>query len=312
MLYAPAALSLKAIVLGDLKVGKSTLLQRWASLIPKQGYRATIDADFVGDFIPITCNISSSNNNNDVVGENTPISVRLKILDTPGRKDFQVVSCPLFRGANFLILVFNSETTFERIVDLLDDFRLNMWGQDGKSKHADSFPVFLIDARFDEICLTPPIAVEKPRWKIKAFARDHNIWATYSLSPMLDSTQRLHAILNDIVGRVLGEVLPDTDEARRCRLLMYARTLLFAPPSSSLSTESIRTVAVYQMALSWIGTEQYALALHQVQFIIQWAQTKETLGQTKEKFLDCVLKSTSSNSPFPFSKQEKQKECLLI
>jgi len=299
MLHSPAALLLKGVILGDSKTGKSTLLQRWFSIEPKHGYRATIDADYVGDFIGLSCN---------------SIAIRLKLLDTPGRKDFQVVSCPLFRGSNFLVLIFNNQSSFERISDLLDDFRLNMWGQDGNSKQAASFPVFLIDADFDEPILSEGVALERPKWNVRKFAMEHNIWATYSLSPALDTNVRLQSILNDIVGRVFGDVLPDTDEAKRCRLLMYARTLLFAPPSSSLASESIRKMAVYQMSLTWIGIDQYGLESHHVQFILKWSQSRETLGLSKERFLECVNQCTTSNSPISFKQHSKQqeKDCKIV
>ncbi|KAL5517544.1 hypothetical protein EMCRGX_G003104 [Ephydatia muelleri] len=81
---------LKVILLGDLGVGKTCLINQYVNKTVPQRYKSTIGADLLSK---------------EVLVDDT--TVRLQIWDTGGQERFQSLGSSLFRGADCCVLVFD-------------------------------------------------------------------------------------------------------------------------------------------------------------------------------------------------------------
>ncbi|KAJ8440992.1 hypothetical protein Cgig2_020021 [Carnegiea gigantea] len=81
---------LKVIILGDVGVGKTSLIHRYVNKKFNNQYKATIGADFVTKELQIDGKL-----------------VNLQIWDTAGQERFQSLGPTFFRGADCCVLVFD-------------------------------------------------------------------------------------------------------------------------------------------------------------------------------------------------------------
>ncbi|CAO2828242.1 unnamed protein product [Amaranthus hypochondriacus] len=98
---------LKVIVLGDIAVGKTSLITRYVHKKFNQQYKATIGADFVTRELQIDGKL-----------------VSLQIWDTAGQERFQSLGPAFFRGADCCVLVYdvNVQKSFEALQTWRDEF----------------------------------------------------------------------------------------------------------------------------------------------------------------------------------------------
>ncbi|KAL2907276.1 Ras-related protein Rab7 [Bienertia sinuspersici] len=98
---------LKVIILGDIAVGKTSLINRYVHQKFNQQYKATIGADFVTRELHIDGKI-----------------VSLQIWDTAGQERFQSLGPAFFRGADCCVLVYdvNVQKSFEALKTWREEF----------------------------------------------------------------------------------------------------------------------------------------------------------------------------------------------
>ncbi|KMT08638.1 hypothetical protein BVRB_6g139150 [Beta vulgaris subsp. vulgaris] len=98
---------LKVIVLGDIAVGKTSLINRYVHKKFNQQYKATIGADFVTRELQIDGRL-----------------VSLQIWDTAGQERFHSLGPAFFRGADCCVLVYdvNVHKSFEALQTWRDEF----------------------------------------------------------------------------------------------------------------------------------------------------------------------------------------------
>ncbi|XP_021725378.1 ras-related protein Rab7-like [Chenopodium quinoa] len=98
---------LKVIVLGDIAVGKTSLITRYVQKKFNQQYKATIGADFVTRELQIDGKL-----------------VSLQIWDTAGQERFHSLGPAFFRGSDCCVLVYdvNDQRSFEALQTWRDEF----------------------------------------------------------------------------------------------------------------------------------------------------------------------------------------------
>eukprot|EP01119_Soliformovum_irregulare_P019917 TRINITY_DN6397_c0_g1_i2.p1 TRINITY_DN6397_c0_g1~~TRINITY_DN6397_c0_g1_i2.p1 ORF type:complete len:220 (+),score=42.84 TRINITY_DN6397_c0_g1_i2:837-1496(+) len=123
---------LKAIILGDSGVGKTSLLERYITNKFSLLYKATIGADFMTKEVEL----SQSK------------VVTLQLWDTAGQERFQSLGTSFYRGADACILVFDvtSKETFEDLKLWRNEF-VNQAGI--HPSEAESFPFVVLGNKVD-------------------------------------------------------------------------------------------------------------------------------------------------------------------
>lgn len=98
---------LKVIVLGDVAVGKTSLINRYVHKKFNQQYKATIGADFVTRELQVDGKL-----------------VTLQIWDTAGQERFHSLGPAFFRGADCCVLVYdvNVQKSFEALQNWREEF----------------------------------------------------------------------------------------------------------------------------------------------------------------------------------------------
>lgn len=93
---------LKIIILGDMNVGKTSIMKKYVNNQFSETYKATIGADF------LTKNITLDNDN-----------FILQIWDTAGQERFQSLGTAFYRGTDICILVYDS-TNLDSLYNLIN------------------------------------------------------------------------------------------------------------------------------------------------------------------------------------------------
>ncbi|KAL3856537.1 hypothetical protein ACJMK2_011283 [Sinanodonta woodiana] len=96
----------KAVLVGDVSVGKTALVNRFCHEVFEKDYKATIGVDFeVEKFSVLACPFT------------------LQIWDTAGQERFKCIAASYYRGANVVIVVFDlsDESSITNLVRWMDD-----------------------------------------------------------------------------------------------------------------------------------------------------------------------------------------------
>lgn len=101
-MYVHDAAVVKVIVIGEGRVGKSSMTQRYCRGVYTDTYKKTIGVDFLEKQIEL-----------EDIGE----EVKLMIWDTAGQEEFDSLTKGYYRGAGAVVLVFSTvdRDSFERI-----------------------------------------------------------------------------------------------------------------------------------------------------------------------------------------------------
>ncbi|KAJ3272009.1 Ras- protein Rab-7 [Terramyces sp. JEL0728] len=115
---------LKAIILGDSGVGKTSLMNQYVNKKFTGQYKATIGADFLTKEVQIDDR-----------------TVTMQIWDTAGQERFQSLGVAFYRGADCCALVYdvNHVKSFEALDGWRDEFLLQ-----ASPKDPDNFPFILL------------------------------------------------------------------------------------------------------------------------------------------------------------------------
>lgn len=98
---------LKVVMVGDSGVGKTSLMNQFATESFSRQYKATVAADFVNKKLIVDSK-----------------EVHMMIWDTPGQERFHILDFAFYRGANCCILVFDvgSRKSFDNLEVWRDEF----------------------------------------------------------------------------------------------------------------------------------------------------------------------------------------------
>ncbi|XP_072024432.1 ras-related protein Rab-34-like [Amphiura filiformis] len=147
----------KAIVVGDVAVGKTCLVQRFCHEIFDRDYKATIGVDFEVERFDIL---------------NVPFN--LQVWDTAGQERFKCIAAAYYRGAHVVVIVF----------DLNDGFSLQhcqRWYDEAMKENQSNAHIFLVGAKKD-LCNTVQFeAVEKEAIQLAAHL-NAEYWSVSSLT----------------------------------------------------------------------------------------------------------------------------------
>ncbi|XP_034468656.1 ras-related protein Rab-36 [Hippoglossus hippoglossus] len=120
----------KVVVVGDLNVGKTCLINRFCKNVFERDYKATIGVDFEIERFEIS-----------------GIPVSLQIWDTAGQEKFKCIASAYYRGANVIITVFD-------MADIKSLDHTRQWLQEAMGENEpDSCFIFLVGTKND---LLPP------------------------------------------------------------------------------------------------------------------------------------------------------------
>lgn len=140
--------SLKMVILGDSGVGKTSLMNRYATGKFTGQYKATIGADFLAkDNVVVS----------DLFG--TRHLVSLQIWDTAGQERFQSLGVGFYRGADACLLVY--DVTDPHSLDHLEHWRKEFLeqvgggggGTMGLGDANTQFPFVVIGNKMDKVCV---------------------------------------------------------------------------------------------------------------------------------------------------------------
>ncbi|XP_029051841.1 ras-related protein Rab-34 isoform X1 [Osmia bicornis bicornis] len=115
----------KAIVIGDVSVGKSCLINRFCHKIFDNNYKATIGVDFEVERF-------------DILG----IPFHLQIWDTAGQERFKSIAASYYRGANVIMIVFD-------LANLVSLGHCQQWFNEATQCNTEPYYVFLIGTKRD-------------------------------------------------------------------------------------------------------------------------------------------------------------------
>ncbi|KOC69167.1 Ras-related protein Rab-34 [Habropoda laboriosa] len=115
----------KAIVIGDVSVGKSCLVNRFCHKVFDNNYKATIGVDFEVERF-------------DILG----VPFHLQIWDTAGQERFKSIAASYYRSANVIIIVFD-------LANLISLGHCQQWLNEAARSNARSYHIFLIGTKRD-------------------------------------------------------------------------------------------------------------------------------------------------------------------
>ncbi|RDD46545.1 Ras-related protein Rab-36 [Trichoplax sp. H2] len=130
----PNLTTAKVIVIGDVSVGKTSIINKYCHRVFDKDYKATIGVDFeVEDFV-----IKGSN-------------FQLQIWDTAGQERFQSVARAYFRSSNAVIIAFefHDETSLDHVRD---------WYNSAKRENSDDECDFYIIGTKCDLCKEEELA----------------------------------------------------------------------------------------------------------------------------------------------------------
>ena len=121
---------IKAMVLGDSGVGKSSIIEKYVNKVFNGGYKVTLGSDF-------------SVMDTEVDGH----KIRMQLWDTAGQEKYRSLSVSYYRGSNACIFVFdvNDKETFTH----LDDWTQLFFDQLAEAERT-KFPIMLLGNKADE------------------------------------------------------------------------------------------------------------------------------------------------------------------
>lgn len=117
----------KALVLGDVAVGKTSLVRRFCHQVFEKDYRATIGVDFEVERFDIL-----------------QVPFNLQIWDTAGQERFKCIASSYYRGAHVIIVVFD-------VTDLLSLKNSKRWLREALEASNETPHIFLVGTKID-IC----------------------------------------------------------------------------------------------------------------------------------------------------------------
>lgn len=119
-------IDIKLILLGDVSVGKTSILKRYIDNSFNENYQCTLNVDFRTKYLDIDLDTS----------------VRLKIWDTVGQEKFRNLTTQYFRDCNGAIIVFDltKKTTFEC---------LPKWIEELYNKNSNKTPILIVGNKSD-------------------------------------------------------------------------------------------------------------------------------------------------------------------
>ncbi|KAJ1186255.1 hypothetical protein NDU88_003038 [Pleurodeles waltl] len=148
----------KIIVVGDLSVGKTCLINRFCKDTFDKNYKATIGVDFEMERF-------------EVMG--VPFS--LQLWDTAGQERFKCIASTYYRGAQAIVIVFD-------VNDVASLEHTRQWLQDAlKENDASSVLLFLVGTKKDLSSLSQYSLIEKDAVRI-AKEMQAEYWAVSSLT----------------------------------------------------------------------------------------------------------------------------------
>ncbi|XP_033506817.2 ras-related protein Rab-36 [Epinephelus lanceolatus] len=133
----------KVVVVGDLNVGKTCLINRFCKDVFERDYKATIGVDFEIERFEIS---------------GVPFS--LQIWDTAGQEKFKCITCAYYRGAQVIITVFD-------MADIKSLDHTCQWLEEAmKENEPDSCFIFLVGTKSDLLPLEERQRTEKDAARI--------------------------------------------------------------------------------------------------------------------------------------------------
>ncbi|KAH8507893.1 hypothetical protein Peur_049878 [Populus x canadensis] len=121
---------LKVIVLGDIGVGKTSLMNQYVYKKFSQQYKSTIGADFVTKELQIDDKL-----------------VTLQIWDTAGQERFQSLGSAFYRGADCCVLVY--DVNIQKSFETLNNWHEEFVKQAADPADPDAFPFILFGNKID-------------------------------------------------------------------------------------------------------------------------------------------------------------------
>ncbi|XP_044074680.1 ras-related protein Rab-36 isoform X2 [Siniperca chuatsi] len=133
----------KVVVVGDLNVGKTCLINRFCKDVFERDYKATIGVDFEIERFEISA---------------VPFS--LQIWDTAGQEKFKCIASAYYRGAQVIITVFD-------MADIKSLDHTRQWLEEAmRENEPDSCFIFLVGAKSDLLALEERQRTEKDAIRI--------------------------------------------------------------------------------------------------------------------------------------------------
>jgi Ras-related protein Rab-7A len=169
---------LKVIVLGDMGVGKTSLIKRYANNTFSNTYKATIGADFLSK---------------DVMLDDRQVT--LQIWDTAGQERFQSLGTAFYRGADAVILVYDvtNPKSFEQLSVWRDEFLINFM------KSPDNVTFLVLGNKCDKIeDIKVPISRAEP------WIKQHDIF--YHSHVSAKNSTNVEQVFQKLVGKIASEI----------------------------------------------------------------------------------------------------------
>lgn len=145
----------KAIVLGDVAVGKTSLVTRFCHQTFDKDYKATIGVDFEVERFDIL-----------------QVPFNLQIWDTAGQERFKCIAASYYRGAHVIIIVFD-------VTDLLSLKNSKRWLDDALKANNGNPHIFLVGTKID-ICSVATYQMVEEQATILAKDMKAEYWAVSS------------------------------------------------------------------------------------------------------------------------------------
>ncbi|KAJ5080341.1 rab family [Anaeramoeba ignava] len=139
--------SIKIILLGDMGVGKTSLIHSYVLQTFQEEYKTTIGADFLNKKITIDEN-----------------QIDLQIWDTAGQERFQSLNHSYYRGSDCCALVFDvtNRESFQNVSRWKEDFL-----QHSEPEDSESFPFVVIANKIDLTEQRVITEEEIKNWRLK-------------------------------------------------------------------------------------------------------------------------------------------------
>uniref|UniRef100_A0A1B6D7M2 Ras-related protein Rab-36 n=1 Tax=Clastoptera arizonana TaxID=38151 RepID=A0A1B6D7M2_9HEMI len=156
MSYISCSLKIcKAIFLGDMSVGKTSLVNRFCHEIFDHNYKSTIGVDFEIEKF-------------DIMG----VPFHLQIWDTAGQERFRSIASSYYRGADVIAVVFD-------LSNISSLYTVTQWLQDALKVNPKQPLLFLIGTKMDVISHSACVEMEKIALKMAA-KLEAEYWAVSS------------------------------------------------------------------------------------------------------------------------------------